>query len=390
MAATARFLVVFLVGLVAAASIGKLVPYIDWMAANYGISLAASGFLVSAVMLPGALLGPVLGLVADRCGAKRVALGGLGLQAAASLAGAHADAFAVLLALRFAEGVGYSLAIVAATMLVIEGASEKRQTMALAVWSAFAPVGFALGQLFAGSVAEANPLPLIGGAHALFLGACALLLAVSVSGAGGRASDATPAQFLATLRHAPALLTALAFGCATGVLLGAVALAPLVLAPNSGLSVAATAQLTALAALPGILGRFASGWLLGGAARPIAIVIGAGAAGCALLLGALAAPWPLALALACFAGFQICVGVLPGVMSAMLPWVAPSAGRLGTVSGLANQMITAGNLVAPPMILGVYAFAGTAGALIVLVAAVALSAALVSGVGVYHKPIGPL
>jgi len=164
-----RFLAVFACGLAAAASIGKLVPHLKWMAERFDVPLAASGFAVSAVMLPGVLLGPVLGLAVDRAGAKRVALAGLGLQACASLALAFAASFPVLVAVRIVEGFGYSIAVVAATVLVVESAGPRHQTFALAVWSAFAPLGFALGQWFAGAISEPNPLPLVGEAHALAL-----------------------------------------------------------------------------------------------------------------------------------------------------------------------------------------------------------------------------
>src|SRR5689334_25370044 len=92
-----RFVVIFLCGLCAAASVGKLVPHVAWMAQRFDISLAASGFAVSAVMLPGVLLGPFLGLAADRAGAKRVALAGIGLQALGSVGLGFADGFALLL-----------------------------------------------------------------------------------------------------------------------------------------------------------------------------------------------------------------------------------------------------------------------------------------------------
>lgn len=382
-----RFLVIFAAGLAAAASVGKLVPHLDWMAAQFAVSLAAAGFLVSAVMLPGVLLGPVLGVITDRFGAKRLAVAGLGIQACSSLAAGYAGSFPLMVLARLAEGAGYSLAVVAATVLVVEGASERRQPMALAMWSAFAPLGFALGQWFAGGVGDADPLPLIGRAHALALGALAALLAFSLPRGARRGTAMVRSRFFSTLAHAPALRTALAFGCATAALLGAVALAPLAVAAQHGLTVAAAAQLTALAALPGIVGRFASGWLLGAAARPFGVFLVAGAAGSAFLIAALASAWPLGLALACFALFQICIGALPGVMSAMLPWVTPAPGQLGTVSGLANQLITAGNLVAPPLVLGIYAIAGLGAALAALIGGVALSIALVGSVAVYHKPL---
>src|SRR5438477_1264272 len=152
-----RFLVVFLSGLAAAAAIGKLVPHVQWMAEHFGVSLAASGFAVSAVMLPGVLLGPFLGLAADRAGARRMALAGLGVQACASLGLGLADGFALLIALRLAEGVGYSLAVVAATVLVVEGTPERHQAFALALWSAFAPLGFAIGQSLAAAAPGEDP-----------------------------------------------------------------------------------------------------------------------------------------------------------------------------------------------------------------------------------------
>ncbi len=372
-------------GLAGAAGIGKLVPHVDWMAGAFGVSLGAAGFLVSAVMLPGAVLGPLLGLAADRLGARRMAICGLVLQAGASLAGGYAGSFGALLAARVFEGVGYGFTIVAATVLVFEGALRHRKALALAVWSAFAPVGFALGQLAAGGITSAHPLPLIGAAHALVLGALAALLAFAVADAPAKAR-ARPA-FFAALRFPPALRTAVAFGLATGVLLGAVAVTPLALSRAHGLSVAAAAQWTALAALPGVAGRFASGWFLGAAARPNTILVIASAIGSLALVAALLIPLPFAAALVCFAAFQICVGALPGLLSAMLPQVARSPDELGTVSGLVNQMVTTGNLLAPPVVLAIYAAAGAGAAAALLVAAVVLSAAMVAGLGVYQRPV---
>jgi predicted MFS family arabinose efflux permease len=382
MAALGRFLVVLIAAIAAAASVGKLVPHIPWMAAHFGVPLGAAGFLVSAVMLPGVLAGPFFGLAADRLGPRRVALFGFALQACASAAAGYTGSFAALAAARVLEGLGYSFVIVASTVLVVEVSRSERRALALAVWSAFAPIGFALGQLFGAGAGGPDPLPAIGVSHALVLVALALLVAAVLPQAA-RPQGARP-SFLAALRSRPALGTALAFGFATAALLGAVAVAPLVLAQQHGLTVAAAAQLTALAALPGIAGRFASGWLLG-PARPISILALAGALGSGFLAAGLVLPIPLAAALACFAAFQICIGALPGVMSAMLPRVAPGPQQLGTVSGLATQMITAGNLLAPPLVLSVFAWGGAAGAAAAVIAAVGASAALVGALPMYRE-----
>jgi predicted MFS family arabinose efflux permease len=163
-----------------------------------------------------------------------------------------------------------------------------------------------------------------------------------------------------------------------------VALAPLVLAPAAGLSVAETARLTALAALPGIVGRFGSGWLLDRGLTPLGVFASASVVGILSLLVCLLAPIPFALALVLFAGFQICIGALPGVLSAMLPHVAPTPAQLGAVTGMANQTANLGNLIGPPLVLSVFAAVGTGAASMVLVAAVALGLAAIANLAVFR------
>jgi len=384
MLALVRFLVVLAAGLVTAATIGKLVPHIPWLASAFDTSLGLAGLLVSAVMVPGALVGWVLGAVVDRFSVKRVAIGGIGLHALASAGLPYATSFGALAALRVVEGIGYSLLIVAATVLVVGVSAARHRALALSVWSSFAPIGFALGQWAAAGVSGADRLAEIGQVHAALLVAAAVLLGVLFP-ADARTRAATvgrPAR--SALFYPPALRAAGAFGCATGVLLSSVALAPLVLAPAAGLSVAETARLTALAALPGIVGRFASGWLLGRALPPLAVFASASIVGTACILACLLAPIPLGLALFFFACFQICIGALPGVLSAMLPHVAPTPAQLGTVTGMSNQLANLGNLVGPPLVLSVFAAAGAGAASMVLVAAVALGVAAISNVAVFR------
>jgi hypothetical protein len=274
------------------------------------------------------------------------------------------------------------LVVVAGTLMVVGVSSPRHRAVSLSTWSSFAPLGFALGQLFAADAAY----QVIAISHAAALIAMAVLVAAFVPAiAAPRSSGAKVVQ---ALRHPPALRTAMAFGCVAGLLLGAVAVAPLILSPANGLTVAEAARLTALAALPGIAGRFASGWLL--AKWPPRRVFGAFAAlGLLFIPLALIAPVPLAVALLCFAGFQICMGALAGILQAMLPQVAPSQAQLGTVTGLANQMITIGNLLGPPLVLGVFAAAGASAATMLIVAAGVLSVGLVSGVAVYRRALAP-
>jgi MFS family permease len=379
-----RFLAVLAAGLVTAATIGKLVPHIPWLATAFDTSLGLAGLLVSAVMVPGALIGWVLGVVVDRFGAKRVALAGLAVHAIASVSSPYAGSLGALVALRVVEGMGYTLLIVAATVLVVKVSAARHRAVALSVWSSFAPIGFALGQWAAAGVSGADRLAEIGRMHGVLLAAAAVLLGLLLPSEDARARPRAGRPARSTLLYPPALRAAGAFGCATGVLLASVALAPLVLAPAAGLSVAETARLTALAALPGIVGRFGSGWLLGRGLAPLVVFASASVAGTASILVCLLAPIQLGVALFLFASFQICIGALPGVLSAMLPHVAPTPAELGTVSGMSTQMINVGNLIGPPLVLSIFAAAGAGAASLVLVAAIALGVAAIGNVAVFR------
>ncbi len=384
MLAFGRFAATLAAGLVTAATIGKLVPHIAWLASTFDTSLGLAGLAVSAVMVPGALIGWALGAVVDRLGAKRVAIGALALHALASAGFPYASSFGALVALRVVEGMGYTLLIVAATVLVVRVSAARHHAVALSVWSSFAPIGFALGQWATAGVGGPDRLATIGLAHAAALAAAAVALGLLLPAEEARARTRTDRPARSALLHTPALRAAASFACATGVLLASVALAPLVLASAAGLSVAETARLTALAALPGIIGRFASGWLLGLRLTPLVVFAFASVAGTASILACLLAPIPLAFALVFFACFQICIGALPGVLSAMLPRVAPTPAQLGTVTGMSSQMANVGNLIGPPLVLSVFAAAGAGAASLVLVAAVALGVAAIANVAVFR------
>ena len=348
--------------------------------------LGLAGFAVSCVMLPGALLGWRFGALVDRFGAKRIALVGLLLAAAASVGGGFASSFLILVGLRIAEGFGYTFLVVAATVIVAQ-LSTGRSALALSVWSSFAPIGFALGQWAAAFAAGASPLVLIGVVHAAVLAAAAVALHSAVNSHAPSREQHEGGSSWKVVRHVPAQRTALAFGATCAVLLAAVALAPVVLASRTGLPVAHTASLTALAALPGIIGRIAPGWLLGRGVTPRAVFLWASLIAALSILAALLAPVPLWSALAWFALFQIAAGALPGVLSAMIPRVAPRPGQLGSVSGICTQMVNVGNLLGPPLALAVYAAVGAAAAVGLLVALLAASVIAIAGLSVFRRSL---
>lgn len=350
---------------------------------KYAVPLAFAGFAVSCVMLPSALAGWTFGAIVDRFGARRVALVGLLLSAAASATAAADLSFVALVLVRVVEGTGYTLLVIAATVLVVQLAPSQ-SALALSVWSSFAPIGFALGQWGASYAAGAQPLLAVGLVHAVVLGCAALALAALLH--KDRPSKRAPfgAQ---VLRHSPAQRTALAFGSSCAVLLASVALAPVVLAAKTGLGVAHVASLTALAALPSIVGRIFPGWAMQRGIPSLALYLGSAVIAAASLAGSLLAPLPLAGALMLFAMFQISAGALPGILSAMMPHVAPAPEQLGAVSGMCSQLVNMGNLIGPPLALAVYAAVGTGAAVAVLIVLLGVSFAVLTPVPAYRRDL---
>lgn len=86
-------------------------------------------------------------------------------------------------------------------------------------------------------------------------------------------------------------------------------------------------------------------------------------------------------------GFQVLVGILPGVLSAMIPHVAPAPGELGAASGLINQMVNVGNLIGPPLALSVLAMGGPRTAVAALAAWTALAIVAVAGIAAFRNPV---
>ncbi|WP_432926690.1 MFS transporter [Microbispora sp. CA-135349] len=94
------------------------------------------------------------GRLADRWGAREVFLAGMALLALASAAGGLAPDHAVLLAARFAQGVGAAMAAPAAVSLVTRLRPDVRQReRALAVWGTLSVTGAVAGSLLSGLVA---------------------------------------------------------------------------------------------------------------------------------------------------------------------------------------------------------------------------------------------
>jgi MFS transporter, ACDE family, multidrug resistance protein len=98
--------VVFSVTLTSMLAVSAVAPAFPDVARALDVAPEAVGLLITVFTLPGILLTPVLGILADRYGRKQVLVPALVLFALAGSACSLARSFEVLLALRFLQGVG--------------------------------------------------------------------------------------------------------------------------------------------------------------------------------------------------------------------------------------------------------------------------------------------
>ncbi|MEL7157179.1 MAG: MFS transporter [Actinomycetota bacterium] len=150
----------------------SLTPNIPDVLADLGQPSSRAGILVAATPLPGIVMAPIIGVLADRHGRRRVLVPCLVVFGLAGLASSLAPTFAVLLALRFVQGVGGAGLINLAVVLIGDHWEGLERTRLIGRNSAMLTVSLALIPSTAGIIAD-----VLSWRWALALGAVGLPLA---------------------------------------------------------------------------------------------------------------------------------------------------------------------------------------------------------------------
>ncbi|HTJ47042.1 MAG TPA: MFS transporter [Kofleriaceae bacterium] len=129
-------------------------PLLGHFEAAFHASKAQVGLTVSASTLAVALFAPLVGLVADRTGRRRVIIGSLALLSILTGLAATAGGLTSLIAWRFAEGAGVAAAYVVALAYLTEEAGAHSLGRALAAFVAGNVLGGFAGRSVAGLVTE--------------------------------------------------------------------------------------------------------------------------------------------------------------------------------------------------------------------------------------------
>ncbi|HSD52558.1 MAG TPA: MFS transporter [Burkholderiales bacterium] len=364
-------------GVVAAAYVGKLPPALPALTDEFGLSLVAAGWVVSMFNVIATGTAILFGVAADRAGAFRACVAGLVLLAIGGTGGALAPGTVGLMASRVVEGIGFITVSVSAAALVFTATAAEDRKLALGVWSAYLPFGFAL------TVLAAPPLLAAVGWRGLWLAIVAVTAACGVWLAAERHHYALPpagvrsiATIAAALRQPGPWWVAAAMGCYTAQWSSVMVWLPTFLVQERSYSVLGASLATALAVLVNVPGNLTGTWLLQRRAeRGRIIAAGAAMMGVCGVVG-VAAPLPDALRyLACLL-LSYAGGIIPPAVLSSTQAYARSGAQVASLQGLIMQGSNLGQFVGPVAIAALVSATGDwANAAWVLGAAAACGAA---------------
>lgn len=369
-------LVIYAIGLLASAQLGKFAALIPVIQPDLDLGLTAAAGLVSLIEAGGAAIGLFAGAAVGRHGTRAVLAAGLALLAIAGFGEALAGSVPVLFGWRLVESLGYLAIVVAAPTLMALTATPAQRSLAMALWSTFFPVGFALGSVLAGLMAPAlSWRPVLSASAGLSLAALAVVWFLPRPEGDGQ-------HGAARIRGVPPLPVwwlSLGFGCYTVFAVGQLALLPSYLADGLGLTTGAAGLITGLASFATVAGGLAAARVMR-YRRALPVILGACMALPALMLfgvfGLLTGNVAVALAAITL---NIITGIVPAVTFARLPDLTPTAGAMARGNGLLAQFGAAGSLIGPPAYAAAVGLAGWQGAAVTGAVMSALSLMLLLG-----------
>jgi predicted MFS family arabinose efflux permease len=292
------------------------------------------------------LVGMLAGVLCDRFGHKRLAVGGMAIVCAGGALGAFAGGFASLLFGRFVEGIGFILFTVSAVALMTAAAAPADRARALGLWSAYMPTGGAIALFLAPWLIAAwtwRGLWLFLAAAAL-IAAAALARVVPASRYGGVRSMRLVAESLTSPGNiAMAVLFAFYVAQWTSIMVWL----PTFLIDEHRLAPGAAALATALFVLINAPGNLAGGFLLARGMPRGALIAGGATIAALCEIGMFADALPPALRYALVLVFSFAAGVIPACVFSGIPRHARTPQHIGTGNGIVMQASQLGQFLGP-------------------------------------------
>jgi MFS family permease len=375
----ASLTLIYLYGVVSAASLTKAIPLQAHISQLPGAAPALFGLFISLMAVLPAIFGTLSGAVIDRLGARPALI--LAALIGALVNGLYliATAFLPFQVIRVVEGAVPLLVYAAAPALMIATAAPERRNAAMALWSSYTPVGTSLGLLISAAFASGPQWRFAYLTHgAIFLLLAILGLALPKVAAAGTVPGAPRRSTLALLKSpegiAP-LRLATSFGILILLGLGVSVVMPPYLSRHYGITLSAASGIMAIVNVVMILGSTLSGVILTRGVRPASVFIALAVLGSLAGFGVFA-PWTLmGLTLGALLIWLICTGAAMAVLASLLPRVAGPEHRAAT-AGLLSQTGALTTFITAPLWLAVLARNQWLALFLIILAGWAISAVL--------------
>ncbi len=348
-------LLIYVYGVLAAASLSKLIPLSQVFAGWLGSSPAQFALLLSLIALPAALIGAAIGGVVDRVGPARALVFSAIAGALANVFYLFADHSIAFELIRVFEGFTLVGIYAAAPALIMATTTDKGRVRAMALWATYTPVGFSTGLLLSGTFAGTDHWRICFVLHAL--------LFVSAASAGlvlprieQPVAAFRPHSMLSRLRDLlagcsePKLLRlVLALGCVVCIGLGTSIVFPTWFSHEHRMPIGTVASLLAVANLAMIVGSLLAGALIARGLRVRSLFVVLAVAG--IFSGA--SLWfpltPMLPALGLLCLWLATTGAATATVMAVLPAVVRNPQKGASAAGLISQTSALVAFITPPI-----------------------------------------
>ncbi|MBL1435270.1 MAG: MFS transporter [Rhodobacteraceae bacterium] len=367
-------LLLWLAGLGAAGQFAKIAVPLSEFGALYPDAGSGLGWLLSLISVVGIFLGMTAGIIAAKIGYAKLLIWAILLGAVVSAWQAQIPSFTGMLASRLVEGFSHLVIVVVAPTLIAQYSSARFRGMAMAFWSTFFGVSFAIvawfGLPFISSYGLGNLLLV----HSIFMGVLAglLLLAFRNSGLHIPASDAALSVKNILRQHVNAYRSPNISAPALGWLFYTLTFVSILAILPSILPAEGDAQLIGLLPLISIAASLVLvSFLLTFTSAVSIVIVGFLLAVGILLLALMGLPTSIA-----FMGLFVVLGLIQGASFAAVTQLNSSTNNRALANGAMAQMGNLGNTVGTPLLFAVLGQFGITGLLLTICSLYAVGAAL--------------
>jgi ACDE family multidrug resistance protein len=325
---------------------GVVSPVLPQYARNFGVSISAATFVITAFAAMRLCFAPVSGLLVQKVGERRIYVSGILIVSLSTAACAFAQTYWQLLLFRSVGGIGSTMFFVSSLGLMIRISPDDARGRVAGMFSTAFLVGSVAGPLL-GSLTAGLGLsaPFIIYGVALLIAAAVVFFSLRNSPLGSPAADAEPSVKLRTALRQKAYRAALVSNFATGwsVFGLRMALVPLFVAETLGHGPGMVGLALATFAVGNVSAVIPSGYLSDRVGRRRLLIIGLSVAGVATAIVGAASSVPLFMAGAYVAGAAS--GTFSSPQQAAVADIIGSKSRAGTALATFQMMSDLGSIV---------------------------------------------